>query len=66
MELHFKRTGERLTYAQLASLSGVAQTTIESIASRKDYNPTLKTLAKLCVVLGCTPGELLQLEPESN
>jgi DNA-binding Xre family transcriptional regulator len=46
----------------LAALSGIAQTTIESIASRKDYNPTLKTLARLCVVLHCAPGELLELQ----
>lgn len=62
MERYSAKTGERLTYAHLASLSGIAQTTIESIASRKDYNPTLKTLARLCVVLDCAPGELLVLQ----
>lgn len=62
MERYHSQTGERFTYAQLAAKSGVAQTTIESIASRKDYNPTLKTLAKLCVVLNCAPGELLELQ----
>lgn len=62
MERYSAQTGERITYAQLAALSGIAQTTVESIASRKDYNPTLKTLARLCVVLRCAPGELLELQ----
>lgn len=62
MERYSAQAGERLTYAQLAALSGIAQTTIESIASRKDYNPTLKTLARLCVVLDCAPGDLLELQ----
>jgi DNA-binding Xre family transcriptional regulator len=62
MERYSASTGQRLTYAHLASLTGVAQATIESLATRRGYNPTLKTLARLCAALQCTPGDLLELE----
>ena len=67
MERYAASSGDRMTYAQLAAAAGVAPATIESIASRKDYNPTLKVLARLCVALRCTPAELLALsKPPSS
>lgn len=62
MEAHRQKTGERLTYQELADRVGIARTTIESIASRSDYNAGLRTIAKICTVLKCTPGELLFLQ----
>ncbi len=64
MDRHAARTGERLTYGQLAFRSGVAQATVESLASRKGYNATMKTISRLCVALGCTPADLMVLTPE--
>ncbi|WP_186154180.1 helix-turn-helix domain-containing protein [Burkholderia gladioli] len=64
MDQYAQLTGERLTYAELAKRVGVAPSTIESVASRRDYNPTLKMLGRLCVVLQCSPGELLVLKTE--
>ena len=64
LDRHAARTGERLTYGQLAVRSGVAQATVESLASRKGYNATLKTLGRLCIALGCTPADLMVLAPE--
>ncbi|KVH67580.1 hypothetical protein WJ42_37515 [Burkholderia cepacia] len=64
MDRYAQLTGERLTYAELAKRIGVAPSTIESVASRRDYNPTLKMLGRLCVALQCDPGELLVLETE--
>ncbi|KVU75282.1 hypothetical protein WL81_30650 [Burkholderia ubonensis] len=66
MDRYAELTGERLTYSQLSQLVGVAPSTIESMASRRDYNPTLKTLERLCVALQCNPGDLLVLEIESS
>jgi DNA-binding Xre family transcriptional regulator len=63
---HRERTGERLTYAQLAERTGLSQATIESIATRRGYNATLDIIARLCGVLGCTPSELLELESPSD
>ena len=58
------RTGERISYARLAALTGLSQRTLESIASRPTYNTTLATIEKLCVALECQPGDLLALHRE--
>ena len=63
LEVHRQRTGQHLTYKQLAERTGLSRQTIESLASRQDYNSTLRTVAKLCRVLGCEPGDLLALQP---
>lgn len=55
-----KRTGQRLTYAQLAARSGVARATVESLGSRRGYNATLDTVDKLCEALGCDLTDLVQ------
>jgi DNA-binding Xre family transcriptional regulator len=64
MAAYRERTGERLTYAMLAERTGLAQATIESVATRRGYNATLDIIARLCAVLECTPAELLELEPQ--
>lgn len=56
------RTGQRLTYAQLAARSGVARATVESLASRPAYNATLDTIDKLCEALQCDLADLIQRE----
>lgn len=63
-----RRTGERMTYEKLAERTGLAKTTLESLASRNTYNPRLSTIEKLCQALGCQPGDLLELDtpPESS
>lgn len=66
IENHLKRSGERLTYARVAELSGLSRATVESIATRPDYNATLDAIERLCRALGCTPGELLELEDGSE
>ena len=66
MEEYRRRTGERLTYEKLAERSGVGKATLESIASREGYNPTLETIEKVCRVLDCQPGSLLELVTPNN
>ena len=61
MEEHHRRTGERMTYDLLAACTGLARSTIESIATRGTYNTRLSTIAKLCIALGCGPSDLLEL-----
>ena len=56
---HKKKTGRRLTYAELSKGTGMSRDTLASIASRPSYNATMKTVDKLCIALNCTPGELL-------
>ena len=68
MDAYKERTGERITYELLASRTGLAKATIESLASRDNYNATLNTIEKICHVLGCEPRDLLELgeSQESN
>ena len=61
MELFRERTGERMTYVLLAERTGLSKTTLESIATRAGYNTRLSTIEKLCRVLSCSPGDLLDL-----
>lgn len=64
LEAYHSRTGKRMTYEQLASAMGVSRSTVESIASRADYNATLATVGKICVALDCQPADLLELSQE--
>lgn len=69
MDEYRRRTGERMTYQKLAARTGLARSTVESIATRSGYNASLATIDKLCAALGCTPGELLgrtEGKPESG
>ena len=61
-----RRTGERMTYEILANKTGLSKATLESLASRGNYNTRLSTIEKLCTALGCTPGDLLVLTPEEH
>jgi putative transcriptional regulator len=66
MEENARRTGERMTYERLSQLTGVSRATLESLASRGSYNTRLSTISKVCVALGCQPGDLLELESEDQ
>jgi len=54
-----------LTVNKLATMSGITQSTVESLMSGKTKNPKLKTLHKLAVGLNMTVSELLDF-PEMN
>ena len=60
------RTGERLTHEDLATRTGLSRATLDSLASRRDYNASLRTVARICHALRCTPGDLLELVPDGN
>lgn len=64
MDLYERRTGRRITYPELAELSGISENTIESIGSRRNYNTTTDTLQAICRALGVTPCDLIAWEPE--
>jgi transcriptional regulator with XRE-family HTH domain len=60
MDKYRIRTGERVTYARLAEMSGVAQGTLSSIGSRVGYNVTLVTVEKIAHALGVPFHELVE------
>jgi len=64
MEAHHRRTGARMTYERLSTLTGLSRATLASLASRENYDTRISTIAKLCHALGCAPGDLLALTPE--
>lgn len=66
MEQYRRQTGERMTYQSLAERTGLARSTIESIATRPAYNASLATIDRICAALGCTPGELLARRGEGS
>jgi DNA-binding Xre family transcriptional regulator len=66
MDAYRKKTGERLTYEKLASVSGLSVSTLQSMAARPRYNTRLSTVEKLCVALACQPGELLELTGDGD
>jgi DNA-binding Xre family transcriptional regulator len=54
-----RASGEKLTYQQLAEVSGISKATLEAIGSRPDYNTTISVLDILCKHLNCTITDLL-------
>lgn len=65
MKVYERRTGERLTYETLAERTGLSASTFQAISTRLNHNTTLRTIEKICRALETTPGELLELIPDS-
>lgn len=63
MEQYREQAGERMTYELLARRTGLSRATIESMATRVGYNASLRSIAKICQALSCSPSELLELRP---
>ena len=66
MDAYRRRTGNKLTYELLADQTGIALATLQSLAARAGYNTRLSTIEKLCHVLKCSPGDLLDLSTDSE
>ena len=64
MERHRRRTGKRITYRDLAALTGLSTSTLQAISARPAYNTTLETVDLLCQALDCSVGDLLERMPE--
>ncbi len=59
MASYSQKIGKRLTYQQLAEMTGISKATLEAIGSRPDYNTTLAVLDTLCQSLDCSISDLL-------
>lgn len=66
MDAYRQRTGTKLTYELLAAETGIALTTLQSLAARAGYNTRLSTIEKICIALNCSPGDLLELSTDSE
>jgi DNA-binding Xre family transcriptional regulator len=64
MDAYRQRTGKKLTYELLVQQTGIALTTLQSLAARPGYNTRLSTIEKLCVALECSPSDLLEMSED--
>lgn len=64
MEAYRRRTGQRMTYAELAERTGISHATLRTIGSVLAYHPTLANIERICVALDVTPGDMLEIIPD--
>ena len=55
-----------MTGKQLAEEVGLSETQLSMFRSGKVRGVRFATLARMCAVLGCKPGDLLGYEPEDG
>lgn len=65
LERHRRLTGQRITYRELATLTGVSESTLQSISARREYNTTLDTVDRIATALDCPLDVLLEQMPRS-
>jgi putative transcriptional regulator len=70
LKLHVRlpvlRAERHLTQQQLAQLAGVRPETISDLEREKTSGIQFETLARLCEVLDCAPGDLFEMEPDGH
>jgi putative transcriptional regulator len=57
---------EKMTYAELAKRAGISEPTIYRLTSGQPTKLDLPKLNKICKVLECTPGDLLERIDTAN
>jgi DNA-binding Xre family transcriptional regulator len=60
------RTGIHLTYEALSQRTELSVDTLKSIATRNDYNASMKNLASICDALKCSPLDYLLWDDPSR
>ncbi len=66
MKLPEVRRRRRLTQRQLAASAGVRPDTISALERGKSGGIQFETLARLCDVLNCEPGDLLEIQHDAH
>jgi DNA-binding Xre family transcriptional regulator len=56
-----RRTGRKITYDGLATMTGLSAGTLQSIATRETYHPTLANVEKLCLALDVPLHDMLEM-----
>lgn len=60
-----RRTGEKITYQDLARMTGIAPGTLQSIGSRENYHPTWENVEILCLTLDVPLHDMLEMIPNA-
>ena len=63
---HLFKTGSRLTFEELASVTGIHRTTLSKIANHRSYNTTTENIDRLCEFFGCQVGDLMEYVEKSD
>jgi DNA-binding Xre family transcriptional regulator len=58
------RTGVRMSYQELANLTGISTDTLKSLAARQNYNATLHLIEKISSALGANPIKYFSWNPD--
>ena len=66
LKLPALRKEHRLTQRQLAAIAGVRPDTISALERGQTTGIQFDTLARLCEVLDCQPGDLFELELDDH
>ncbi|WP_064202804.1 helix-turn-helix domain-containing protein [Brevibacillus brevis] len=68
IKIHLKETlrEKRLTQKKLSELSNVNIKYISNLCTQKVKRLDLEKLGKICAILDCQPGEILEFIPEEN
>ncbi len=58
---YWRRTGQKITYEELAAKTGLAPGTLQSIATRESYLPTLANVEILCRALDVPFHDMVEM-----
>lgn len=65
MEAHQTGTAERMTYQRLSTRTGIPIGTLQQMGSKPNYYPSLRNVEKICLTLGLSIQELIEIKPDS-
>ena len=60
MQAYEAKTGLHLKYEDLSQLTGISQDALKSIATRPEYNATLKMITEIANALNINPIEFFE------
>jgi putative transcriptional regulator len=64
VNLDIEMAKKRMSLNELAEKVGLSTVNLSILKNQKAKGVRFETLAKICTVLDCTPGDLLEVEPE--
>jgi putative transcriptional regulator len=54
------KTGTRVTFDEMAKVTGIHRTTLSKIANQRSYNTTTDNIDRLCEFFKCQVGDLME------
>jgi len=60
------RTGKRVTLTEIQRSTGVSQSTLSKLTTRRGYTTTTDVLDRLCRYFGCELSEIAEYVPDEE